>query len=286
LYQKTRQSLVDIRVEVASHLAICREVDQDLAALGIKLADAHLSMLEIGAGQLPRQTAYYAARHDVIAVDLDVVVRHSLDVTSYARMARQNGLSRVIKTAGRKAVGFDRAYQRETCRQLGLSRLPRWRTRQMDATALAFDDDSFDFIYSYDVFEHLPNPAAVVRESARVLRPGGCMMALIHPFTFDNGCHDLRLYLPGRGALPFWPHLRPESSADVQTFAYLNRLSHAKWGEAFAVVAPNTYWVHWPTRDPAVITAHAAARSRGELADFTDEELLTDRLLAIWQKPM
>jgi len=47
-----------------------------------------------------------------------------------------------------------------------------------DITALTFDDESLDVIVSSDVLEHVPDPAAAFRESARVLRKGG-----VHVFT-------------------------------------------------------------------------------------------------------
>ncbi len=42
-----------------------------------------------------------------------------------------------------------------------------------DISSLAFCDNSFDLAYSYHVLEHVPDPGAVLREIARVLKPGG-----------------------------------------------------------------------------------------------------------------
>lgn len=42
-----------------------------------------------------------------------------------------------------------------------------------DAMALNFDDNSFDFIYSYHALEHIPDPQQALSEMRRVLRPGG-----------------------------------------------------------------------------------------------------------------
>jgi SAM-dependent methyltransferase len=47
-----------------------------------------------------------------------------------------------------------------------------------DITALTFGDESLDVIVSSDVLEHVPDPGAAFRESARVLRQGG-----VHVFT-------------------------------------------------------------------------------------------------------
>lgn len=44
---------------------------------------------------------------------------------------------------------------------------------EMDATRLLFPDASFDLVCTFNVFEHLPDPAATFAEVVRVLRPGG-----------------------------------------------------------------------------------------------------------------
>jgi len=42
-----------------------------------------------------------------------------------------------------------------------------------DACHLPFADESFDVVTTLDFLEHVPNPADVVKECARVLKPGG-----------------------------------------------------------------------------------------------------------------
>lgn len=49
--------------------------------------------------------------------------------------------------------------------------------RHEDAQALSFESGSLDLIVSNDVFEHVPDPAAAFAECARVLKPGGTMLA-------------------------------------------------------------------------------------------------------------
>ena len=51
-------------------------------------------------------------------------------------------------------------------------------TFQSDLGALPLDDASVDLVMSRSVFEHLTDPAAVYRELARVLRPGGRVVFL------------------------------------------------------------------------------------------------------------
>ena len=46
---------------------------------------------------------------------------------------------------------------------------------EMDATTLNFADGSFDVVYSFNTFEHLPHPDRSLREMLRVLRAGGLL---------------------------------------------------------------------------------------------------------------
>jgi len=51
---------------------------------------------------------------------------------------------------------------------------------KQDATALAYEDNSFDRLIATHVLEHLPDPVSVLKEWNRVVRPGG-MISIVLP---------------------------------------------------------------------------------------------------------
>jgi len=65
-------------------------------------------------------------------------------------------------------------YLEEGCKPLPL---------QGDGYALSFGEGTFDIVGCSGVLEHLPDCEAVVREMARVVKPGGMCFAIIQVFT-------------------------------------------------------------------------------------------------------
>lgn len=62
-----------------------------------------------------------------------------------------------------------------------------------DAGALPWPDDTFDLAIAYMCLHDMPDPAPVVAEIARVLRPGSCLaVAIVHPL--NRGDDDLERY--------------------------------------------------------------------------------------------
>ena len=81
--------------------------------------------------------------------------------------AEQCALLGHLKERGQDVIGCDQ----------DLHLVPRWRRdlRLLIASGdrLPFPADAFDLVLSFDVFEHIPDSDAHLREVRRVLRPGG-----------------------------------------------------------------------------------------------------------------
>lgn len=60
----------------------------------------------------------------------------------------------------------------------------------VDAQELIYANDKFDFVFSLNALEHIPNPLRAVEEVWRVLKPGGAFYASFDPvWTADSGSH-------------------------------------------------------------------------------------------------
>lgn len=66
--------------------------------------------------------------------------------------------------------------------------------RHEDIENLSFDNEYFDLIVSNDVFEHVPNPAKGFSETARILKPGGMLLATI-PFNSKSDISITRAHI-------------------------------------------------------------------------------------------
>jgi SAM-dependent methyltransferase len=64
--------------------------------------------------------------------------------------------------------------------RMRLRGLPYERLACGSALAMPFADDSFDLVFSHGVLHHIPNVVAAQREIARVLRPGGRLIAMLY----------------------------------------------------------------------------------------------------------
>jgi ubiquinone/menaquinone biosynthesis C-methylase UbiE len=80
----------------------------------------------------------------------------------------------------------------------------------MDASVLQFKDEKFDFIYSYNAFEHFLEPEKVLKEAIRVVKKKGYLFLSFEPiYTSPWGLHAWKT-IP----IPYCQYLFPEMLID------------------------------------------------------------------------
>lgn len=239
-------------------------------------------VLEVGYGARPGYVIALASMGvDVHGIDLDApLLRFS--AVHLMRIFRQNGAERALKSAARSLL-FDRqtwASLRVALEQRGYSmNIDPSRFLVGDAAAYDYGSSPFDFVYSENVFEHIPPEGLenLVARLARQLSPQG--LALITPdiYTGISGGHLPEWYGHTlekqivRKSEP-WEHLRKQR---FTANTYLNRLPRSAYRELFS-----RFFEIQDERDlePDLGRRWLTPEIKAELANWSEEDLLSNRI--------
>ena len=86
-------------------------------------------------------------------------------------------LAELLAPRARRYVCIDSSPKVVAAARARLSGLPQVEVREGDMHALEFDDDRFDLVFLMHALTYAERPEAAVAEAARVLRPGGRLLA-------------------------------------------------------------------------------------------------------------
>lgn len=104
-------------------------------------------------------------------------VKKTLELGCYDGM-----VSAELQLGGKDSTAIDiRDWLADEAKEAGVSHYV------MDAHQMEFNDDLFDFIFTYDSFEHFSKPELVFKEAHRVLKKGGYMY-----LSFGNCYHSAK----------------------------------------------------------------------------------------------
>ncbi|TFE66580.1 class I SAM-dependent methyltransferase [Methylacidiphilum caldifontis] len=246
-------------------------------------------VFEIGYGPRPyRLFAMIGLGIDSMGIDLDIpVLKGSLQ--EWKELVHKNGVERFLKSFLRFYL-FDLKERKELKKKLKQKNsnffIPNERFLVGDASSLELADCFFDLIISEDVFEHIPTQRLemLVEKMARWLKPGG--LALIRPMVYTgiSGGH-LAEWFPSNVPLNSpkksepWEHLRKNR---FQPNTYLNKLWRKDYRSLFS-----KYFVllEEKVKDPSLGKKYLNEKIKKELILYPEEELFSNNVLFVLQKP-
>lgn len=200
-------------------------------------------VLEIGFGQRPTRVFALASMGlDITGVDIE---HPTLGFSDFPKVLSRHGVFRMLKAAGRFAL-FDRKFYSDFSRFLTaefnyLANFDRSRLVVADSTDPSFWEQNpgpYDFVYSEDVFEHIPFESlpTLIDLMAENMSIGG--IALIRPMVFTGICggHHVDWYTGSftkltRRETPPWDHLL-ENKYQADTF--LNQVTRRQYKQLFS----------------------------------------------------
>lgn len=239
-----------------------------------------LDLLDVGCGQKLAYTLDFAQQNRVVGIDTELPL-HKPYLKSFLELLRYSGIYRVVKSMVAEILGMKRHFKHALSELTCFQGSYNAQLLRMDVTKMSFPDDSFDGVFSFSVFEHVPNVKKALLEVRRVLKPKGVFYLDLHLFTSIHGDHDWRteankIYLP-------WKHIRPSCSSLRVESCYLNKIRLPEWRAMLREVFDRVEFITIPG-EADNCRRYLTEDIRGELANYTEEELLITTFIAVATK--
>jgi SAM-dependent methyltransferase len=193
-------------------------------------------------------------------------------LAKYRAIWRRNGLERAVRTLVWDwvfAPSYYAALEQETGMQLVHEGLD---LRTIDAAYASIPPASIDLVVSHEVFEHIADVGATLRELERLLKPTGRTYIYVHNFASLSGGHHIAWKYPDTEpstSVPPWDHLRARRYPDIPS--WLNELREADYRRLFSERFELVDWRYTPQEGRALLTPAL----REELRQYSGHELLT-----------
>ncbi|HMR62487.1 MAG TPA: class I SAM-dependent methyltransferase [Anaerolineae bacterium] len=217
-------------------------------------------VLDLACGPVAAQTVLLsAAGYAAVGVDLDIPPGY-LPLPGPLQWFKRKKYADVWKAA-------TASYYQALASQAGLSL--KWNKVKLelaDPTRLRFSDSSFEAVICSHFLQHAPDVTGLLAEAARVLKPGGVLVADIRPYTSRLGAFTAT-------ATP-WEHLLDTVISDVP----LN-----KWREARYQAAIEKHFSikTWETEADHKAQELLTPELQEELADYSSEELIRKQIFVV-----
>lgn len=237
-----------------------------------------LRVLDVGCGKTFWLTLLlHSCGAHATGIDTEFVAP-SRSLGKYVGILRRNGLDRTLRR-----LVWDMIYAAPYYRELAAIcpsplHFEGVDARRMSVTELDFPNDTFDLVVCHEVFEHLPDVPAALRSLRRVMKPDGITYICVHNYTSLSGGHHIAWKYPDMEpstVVPPWDHLRQNRYPEMPS--WINRLQERDYRQAFEEQFEILDWFPTATEGEASLTPEI----RAELADYSEEELLTKGFVVV-----
>ena len=226
---------------------------------------AHI--LELGCGPLGTQSLLlHSAGYQVTGIDLEIPPAY-LPLTGVKQRLKRGKYVKAWRAAGER---YFTALANESGLKLNWHKL---NLQLADLTRFDFPDATFEVVICCNHLHRAPDVHGLLAEAARVLKPGGLLLADFIPWPSLNGALD-------QTAKP-WSHLRAEYRPSSQTGLSFNRWRESQYRTAFERHFRLEQWL--PLEDTAA-QEKLTPDLRQEYSDFAVEELTRKEVVVLARK--